>query len=76
MPNLTAIQFSRSVFTIVQLFRITQPPGGNSSNILDLQEENGNKMKPYRMASSFVLGDEQPDNNNTKSWDIQTGDRI
>merc|ERR1712212_907387 len=57
------------------MHRITQPPGGNSSNILDLQEENGNKIKPYRMASSFVLGDEQPDNNNTKSWDIQTGTR-
>lgn len=47
--------------------RITQPPGGKSSDIFGLQldNQNGNLNqngdRPYKMASSFALGDDQPD---------------
>merc|ERR1711892_211720 len=57
--------------------RITQPPGGKSSDIFGLKEENGNILavegKPYKMASSFELGDEQPDNGMERSSKIPIG---
>merc|ERR1712106_266179 len=58
------------------MHRITQPPGGKSSNIFGLEEENGNTdmgAKPYRMASDFALGHEQPDNANNRQWDSHNG---
>jgi len=49
--------------------RVTQPPGGASTDIFssdcsssDTGSENGEEpvRRPYRLASSFILGDEQP----------------
>ena len=84
----------RDVKTCFACPRITQPPGGNASDIFGLDEENGNietvEEKPdkydsiytntnkyshyyYRMASSFVLGHDQLDNDMDQPCNMQSG---
>merc|ERR1711915_241002 len=55
------------------MHRITQPPGGRASDIFDPLDANGNVGRPYRMASSFELGDEQPEDNMENKWNNTGG---